>query len=253
MSPRSRSIRLIYGGAKQTVQFLRLATSVVVVVPTWEVSHYVGPLAPFSLVIMVWTGDHRGFAVRSFFENGRSFVAAQRAFRLHFNVPRRDPVPHRNVIAGWIRALEETGSTTRSRGMGRPKSVKTPENMGAVRAAFEQSPRHSARKHVTALSMSNRFLRRILHEDIKFHPYKMMIVQELMPPDFQNRVNRAQEMKNRILLRSTFFSSDEAHFHLSGAVNKQNFRYWVENNPRKVYKNSTPRKLLCGVPFRNSG
>jgi hypothetical protein len=29
-------------------------------------------------------------------------------------------------------------------------------------------------------------------------------------------------------------SSDEAHFHLSGCVNKQNFRYWAENNPRQL-------------------
>lgn len=64
----------------------------------------------------------------------------------------------------------------------------------------------------------------------------MMIVQELMPPDFQNSVNRAQEMINRTPVTSTFFSSDETHFHLSGAVNKQNFRYWAENNPREVHE-----------------
>lgn len=185
---------------------------------------------------MVWTGEHRGFAVRTFFESGRSFIATQRAFRLHFNIPRRDPVPHRNVIAAWVRALEETGSTTRPRGMGRPKTVRTPENVATVRAAVEQSPTRSARKHATALNMSNRSLRRILHQDLTFHPYKMMIVQELMPPDFQNRVNRAQEMLNRIPPRSTFFSSDEAHFHLSGAVNKQNFRYSSDTNPRQLHE-----------------
>jgi hypothetical protein len=31
-------------------------------------------------------------------------------------------------------------------------------------------------------------------------------------------------------------SSDEAHFHLSGCVNKQNFRYWTENNPRQFHE-----------------
>jgi hypothetical protein len=31
-------------------------------------------------------------------------------------------------------------------------------------------------------------------------------------------------------------SSDEAHFHLSGCVNKQNFRYWAENNPRQLHE-----------------
>ena len=40
----------------------------------------------------------------------------------------------------------------------------------------------------------------------------------------------------RIPPTSTFFCSDEAHFHLSGTVNKQNFRYWAANNPRQLHK-----------------
>nr|CAH7730013.1 unnamed protein product [Callosobruchus chinensis] len=57
-----------------------------------------------------------------------------------------------------------------------------------------------------------------------------------MPPDFENRVNRAQEMLDRISSRSTFFSSDEAHFHLSGAVNQQIFRYWSDKNPQQLHE-----------------
>lgn len=72
--------------------------------------------------------------------------------------------------------------------------------------------------------------------DLSFHPYKIMIVQELSPPDYQNRLNRCQEMINRIPPTSTFFSSDEAHFHLSGAVNKQHFRYWCDRNPRQIHE-----------------
>jgi hypothetical protein len=30
--------------------------------------------------------------------------------------------------------------------------------------------------------------------------------------------------------------SDEAHFHLSGTVNKQNFRYWSHSNPWELHQ-----------------
>jgi len=33
---------------------------------------------------------------------------------------------------------------------------------------------------------------------------------------------------------AVLLSSDEAHFHFSRAVNKQNFRYWAERNPREL-------------------
>jgi len=191
---------------------------------------------PLLVITMVWSGEQRGFAVRTFFENGRSFVATQRAFRLQFNLARHDTVPHRNFIANWVRTFEETGSTLRLRGSGRPKTARTPENLIRVSEAIVQSPTRSARKHSIALGISNRSVRRILHQDLFFHPYKIMIVQELIPLDYENRMNCSQEMLNRIHVRSTFFSSDEAHFHLSGAVNKQNFRYWAENNPRQIHE-----------------
>lgn len=78
---------------------------------------------------MVWSGEQRFFVVRTFFENGRSFVATQRAFRLHFNLARHNTVPHRNVIASWVRTFKETGSTLKPRGSGRPCGVRF-QNLG---------------------------------------------------------------------------------------------------------------------------
>jgi hypothetical protein len=46
------------------------------------------------------------------------------------------------------------------------------------------------------------------------------------------------------------FFSDEAHFHLSGCVNKQNFRYWSENNARVIHQkplHSDRATVWCAV------
>ncbi|XP_039282917.1 uncharacterized protein LOC120351044 [Nilaparvata lugens] len=49
---------------------------------------------------------------------------------------------------------------------------------------------------------------------------------------------------------ATLFCSDEAHFHLCGAVNKQNFWYWAANNPRQLHErplNSPKVTVWCAV------
>jgi len=47
--------------------------------------------------------------------------------------------------------------------------------------------------------------------------------------------------------------SDEAHFHLSGFVNKQNFRYWSERNPCNLHEkplHSEKVTVWCAVSSR---
>ena len=41
------------------------------------------------------------------------------------------------------------------------------------------------------------------------------------------------EMLNDDGVISTFLMTDEAHLHLSGYVNKQNYRYWALENPQE--------------------
>ena len=132
--------------------------------------------------------------------------------------------------------MEATGSTLRRDTHGRRSSIRTPENVERVRAAVIHSPRRSARRHAVALGISSRSLRRILHRDLHFHPYKMMMAQQLNEADFASRQNLCENMLEQIAPDAAFFSSDEAHFHLCGTVNKQNFCYWAEDNPQIIHQ-----------------
>ena len=115
---------------------------------------------------MGWTGVHRGLVVEAYYENNRSVIATQRAFRTRFALRRNASVPDRKTILLWISNLRATGSTLKRKSPGRPRTVRTPENVEAVRAASQPSPRRSARKLAMALGISIRSLRRILHADL---------------------------------------------------------------------------------------
>jgi hypothetical protein len=57
-------------------------------------------------------------------------------------------------------------------------------------------------------------------------------------------INQNQEFVNNLLM------SDEAHFHISGFVNKQNFRYWSSTNPIELHKrplHSSKVTLWCAI------
>ena len=62
----------------------------------------------------------------------------------------------------------------------------------------------------------------------------MMLAQELSERDHANRRAISAEILEKIPAAAVVLGSNEAHFHLSGAVDKQNFRYWAELNPREL-------------------
>ena len=112
-----------------------------------------------------WTGAQRTFAVKSFYKNNDSYVATQREFRKKFGIHRNSKVPSAHAIKTWVKNFEVTGSTVKKKG-GSVKTVRTPQNIDAVRASFEQSPRRSAVRHSKKLGLSESSVRRILHLDL---------------------------------------------------------------------------------------
>jgi len=113
-----------------------------------------------------WTGAQRAFAVKSFYKNNDSYVAAQREFRKKFGIHRNSKVPSAHAIQTWVNNFEETGLTVKKKG-GSVKTVRTLQNIEFVRASFERSPCRSAVRHSKKLGLSESSVRRILHLDFQ--------------------------------------------------------------------------------------
>jgi len=65
-------------------------------------------------------------------------------------------------------------------------------------------------------------------------------VQELKEKDHQLLLEFYQQITTNIMEDNEFLNklwmSDEAHFHLTGYVNKQNYRYWADSNPKEIHE-----------------
>jgi hypothetical protein len=114
------------------------------------------------------------------------------------------------------------------------RTLRSPQKLEAVRQSFIRSPRLSARRHSVGLQISDRSVRGILNKDLNFHPYKMVVVQESSDRDMANHSTVAESLFGTLSDDIIIFATDEAHFHLSGCINKQNFRYWAGENPRQL-------------------
>ena len=64
----------------------------------------------------------------------------------------------------------------------------------------------------------------------------MMSAQELSQQDWERRRTFCQGILDSVPPDAIVWSSDEAHFHLCGTVNKQSFRYWAPENPGELHQ-----------------
>ena len=112
---------------------------------------------------------------------------------------------------------------------GRPRIVRTKENIRKVKNRLCRKKRVSARKLSMELDISDRSVRRILKNDLGLHPYKKIIEpalsddQKVKRKQFSNwvRTNFRKEATLKILF------SDEKFFDIDGVYNSQNDRVWA--------------------------
>jgi len=139
-----------------------------------------------SVAMECWSVEHQAFVVEMYFKNNNPVVATHQIFHRHFNIHQNNTVASHNTVLLWVRNFRKKASATKRKPPGRQPSLSTPENIERVRQAFVRSPRQSASRNAIALRMSDRTVHRILHEDLNFHPYKMVMVQAINDQDTVN-------------------------------------------------------------------
>jgi hypothetical protein len=160
-----------------------------------------------SVAMEQWTVQHRSFVAEAYFKNGDSAITTQ-LFHRHFSIP-----------------CHGCGYRT----LGKCFSIKK-KTLRQNSYSMNTRKCGSVRRQSDAIGLSDHSMQRILHRN----PYKSAIVQELSDRKRANhRISSKQllEMLNDECIINTVLKTDEAHFHLSGFVNKQNYCYWAPENP----------------------
>ncbi|CAH1962018.1 unnamed protein product [Acanthoscelides obtectus] len=168
---------------------------------------------------------------KTHYKNGAKIKNTFRALPEHFG---RNNRPNETTIGRLVRKFEATGSVANLLGSGRPRSVRTPENIAVVKESVRDDPKQSTTRRSQELGISRTSLLRILHTDLNVHAYKIQLTQELRRADhFSRRTFSDWLLQIDENFSSKIMFSDEAHFTLNGTVNKQNCRIWANENPRE--------------------
>ena len=92
-----------------------------------------------------------------------------------------------------------------------------------------------------------------MKEDIECYPYKPKILEVIHEKDFELGKKFALKMINSVTNYTNILSNmcffDEAHFHLTGYVNKKNMRLWTQSNPNYTIQTQLNHKKLFGAFF----
>lgn len=136
----------------------------------------------------------------------------------------------------------------------RNKTATSEANANVVINLINENPHTSVEDISDNTNISATSVRRILKRN-RFHNYKMILVQELWPEDFDRRINFIAEMmvleEDVLNFRNLILWSDECSFSNNGRVNRHNMHYWSRENPRwarqRNFQRSFKVNVWCGI------
>ena len=165
--------------------------------------------------------------------------------------------PHENVshtsVGRLINKFRETGSVLDKKRSG--CLGLSAETRAQVLEKIASSPGKSMRRAAGEMGVPRSTILNILKAE-KFHPYKLPILHKLYEDDSDRRLEMAvwfqvQLEEDPDFVRRNILFSDEANFYVSGEVNRQNCRYYSQDNPHFMLdskEHSGPKIMVwCGL------
>ncbi|XP_050300704.1 uncharacterized protein LOC126739181 [Anthonomus grandis grandis] len=126
-------------------------------------------------------------------------------------------------------------------------------NIINVLAYVEFNPHLSTRTIAHDLGVNRTTVQNILKE-YRFHPYHLVLHQELSAQDFDRRLDHCHWLLGMIAedpqVLSNILWTDEATFHSNGGVNLHNIHYWSPTNPHWM-RGPASRPLVFKLLGRN--
>lgn len=184
---------------------------------------------------MTFTQEQRKFIVEVYIRS-KSYDETQKAFQEKFGYEAF--VPHKSTIKRLYDKFQETGNLSDLPRSGRP-SLLTEDRLTDIAAAIADSPQSSLRRLSNQSGLSFGSVRNALRAN-GMRPYKIRMVQNLLPSDPAARVQYCQWLMTMISPDqdelNDWFWSDEAWFHLDGYVNSQNSRMWATENLHHLHE-----------------
>ncbi|GFV39803.1 DUF4817 domain-containing protein [Trichonephila clavipes] len=198
----------------------------------------------------------RALLVKLFHQNDNSAIVALRKFRTLKGM-RKGPLTAINFQL-MVTKFEETGSLNVRSGRGRkPVSAEAIEKV-ALQVEEDKASNVQASTNVhlvaEALDLPRSTVQKIMRNILRYYPYKLQLVQELLPHDFETRHLFSLQFLARLEVDPEWpwdiLWTDEAHFHLDGSVNTHNCRIWDSDNPHSTLHpplHSPKVKVWCGL------
>ena len=167
--------------------------------------------------------------------------------------------PTIDTVRNLIQKFERTGSVSDEveGRKNKEKNVRTPDLIEKAIEIHEANPQLSVRELARELDVSASTAFRIRRHDLGHFAYKISTFQALNPNDTERRLGFAKEICSLVDEKKfdpqKIIFTDEAHFHLDGYVDKQNYRIWGTEKPSIRTKPLHPRKLTVWAGIFSKG